>query len=121
MNPADEISQALRRQVLANDRKIAAERKLSTYLDHSQASANDDRGGRFAVRSPTTVVGAAPIAYPTQPPTAPSNQMAMMPPEPSIDGTGEGLTLGYGIDRPDAPPSEPSGDGGLRRRGWRRL
>jgi hypothetical protein len=111
MNKADEISQAERRKVMENDRKL-----MSTYLSHAQASANDDRGGRFATQSKTT--GAAPPEYPRQPLTAPSNQMAMMPPEPLIDGRGEGLTLGFAIDRPNAAAPEPSGE---VRKGWRRL
>jgi len=49
--PADEISQAERRRVLANDRKV-----LATYHGVAQTSVDDDRGGRFAVRGPTEVV-----------------------------------------------------------------
>jgi hypothetical protein len=108
----DEIRQSERRKVLENDRKI-----MSSYLDHARASADDDRGGRFATESKTTVVGAAPITYPQQPSTSPANQMAMMPDEPLIDGTGEGNRLGYAIDRPDAPPPEAS----VVRKGLRRI
>jgi hypothetical protein len=114
INP--DITMKEKRETLVNDRKV-----MVTYLSHAEASANDDRGGRFAVRSPTTVIGAAPIAYPKQPEGSPW-ACDPMPPEPLIDGTGEGLTLGYAIDRPDAPAApEPGGDGGWKRRGWRRL
>jgi hypothetical protein len=122
-NPVD-ISQAERRRVLANDRKVAEERRHSTFLDHARASADDDRGGRFALSgSSVTVIGASPShEYPQQPSTAPSNQMAMMPDEPLIDGRGEGNVLGYEIDRPDAPASpETNGDGAVVRKGLRRL
>jgi hypothetical protein len=89
-NPADEISQALRRQILANDRKVAEERKLSSYLDHARSSIDDERGGRFAAVSPTrTVVGTSPVSYPRQPETSPANQMAMSPLE---------QPLGYSIN-----------------------
>jgi hypothetical protein len=122
MNPADEISQALRRQVLANDRKVAEERRLSTYHAVAQGSIDDERQGRFAAIGKTTITGASPTnQYLTQPLTAPSNQLALMPEEPLIDGRSEGLTLGYEIDRPEATAPETKGDGGLVRKGWRRL
>jgi hypothetical protein len=108
----DEISQSQRRKVLENDRKI-----LSSYLDHAQASADADRGGRFAAIGKTTVTGAGPIQYPRLPLNSPSNQAAMTPQEPS---------LGYDINA-----MEPTGEiheqkaseaiDGERRRGWRRL
>jgi hypothetical protein len=108
-----ERSQAEKRKTLAEDRD-----RMASYLDHARASADDDRGGRFAAVNKTTVTGTSSIhQYPKQPETSPSNQLALMPDEPLIDGRSEGLTLGYEIDRPDAPAApEPSG-----RRGWRRL
>jgi hypothetical protein len=116
MNKADEITMAEKRRI------ISEERRHSTYLDHSRASADDLAGGRFAKHNPTTVVGASSVSYPTQPETSPSNQLAMMPEEPLIDGTGEGNVLGYAIDRPgEAAAPEPAGDGGLRRKGLRRI
>jgi hypothetical protein len=96
-NPVD-ISQAERGRVLANDRKVAEERRHSTFLDHARASADDDRGGRFALSgSSVTVIGASPShEYPQQPSTAPSNQMAMMPDE---------SRLGYSVN-----DQEPTGE-----------
>jgi hypothetical protein len=46
----------------------------STYFQHAQASANDEAGGRYAKQTPTTVVGADPIAYPRQPEGSPWSQ-----------------------------------------------
>jgi hypothetical protein len=114
MNNADEFSQSLKRKILAEDRE-----RISTLLDHANASADDTAGGRFGAAAPTrTVIGTAPIAYPQQPSTAPSNQMAMMPDEPLIDGRSEGNTLGYEIDRPDAPPPP---EASVVRKGLRRM
>ncbi|SRR6266540_466107 len=77
--PADEISQVERRMVLANDRKV-----LATYHGVAQTSVDDDRGGRFAVGSPTTVVGTSPINYPRQPESSPANQAALVGDEPPL-------------------------------------
>jgi hypothetical protein len=102
----DEVSQSERRRVFENDRITALERRLSTYHAVAQGSIDDERQGRFAAVGKVTVTGAGPThQYPTQPLTAPSNQMAMMPDEPLIDGTGEGNRLGYAIDRPEGSPS----------------
>ena len=72
MNPADEISQAEKRRILAN------EQRLNTYRAHAEASIDDDRSGRFAVRKPATVIGASPISYPRLPQDAPANQAALV-------------------------------------------
>jgi len=101
-NPEDQFSQSFKRKILAEDRE-----RMSSYLDHARASADDLAGGRFAKVNPTTVTGTSPISYPAQPPGSPWAKDEM-PPEPLIDGTGEGNRLGYAIDRPDAP--EASGD-----------
>jgi hypothetical protein len=106
-NTADEFSQAHKRKILAEDRE-----RLSTLLDHARASANDDRGGRFAAQGKATVTGAAPISYPRLPLTAPANQAMMVGQEPS---------LGYDINAMDPVgeiheqrASEPAGDGATR-------
>jgi hypothetical protein len=113
---SDEISQREKRKILAEDRE-----RISTYLSHAEASAQDDRGGRFSVRSPTTVTGTSPThQYPRLPLTAPSNQMAQMPPEPSLGySVNDQECVGEFHERGDA--AAPASDGGLRRRGWRRL
>jgi hypothetical protein len=83
-NKADDISQAERRRVMANDRKV-----MASYHSVAQSSANEDRGGRFAFSgSSTTVVGSNPISYPTQPTHSPwhSNPYPDEPP------------LGYSVD-----------------------
>jgi hypothetical protein len=41
---ADEISQAVKRAILENDRKVG-----STYHGHAIASADDTMGGRYAL------------------------------------------------------------------------
>jgi hypothetical protein len=115
---ADEVSQSERRRVLENDRKV-----MSSYLDHARSSVDDERGGRWAAASPTrTVVGTSPVSYPRQPKTSPANQAAIV---------GDEAPLGYDInamepvgefhERGDAAGPDEGGDGGLRRRGWRRL
>jgi hypothetical protein len=79
-NPADELSQAFKRKILAEDRD-----RMASYLDHARSSIDDERGGRFAAASPTrTVVGTSPMTYPRLPLTAPSNQAAMVGDEPPL-------------------------------------
>jgi len=63
MNKADEISQAERRRILENDRKVPG----STFFAHARASADDERGGRFAAAGKQTVIGISPISYPQMP------------------------------------------------------
>jgi hypothetical protein len=63
---ADEISQAERRRILIE------ERRLKTYQGHAINSAEDERGGRYAAAGNSiTVTGASPISYPQQPPGSP--------------------------------------------------
>jgi hypothetical protein len=78
-NPADELSQAFKRKILAEDRD-----RLSTYRAHAEANADLELGGRYAKVTTTTVVGAGPIQYPRLPLTAPSNQAAMVGDEPPL-------------------------------------
>ena len=87
-NPADEISQAIKRSVMENERKVG-----SSYFHHAQASADDDRGGRFAAVNPTSVTGSTPASqYPRQPATPPW----------SHDPCGLEPSLGYVIDQQEA-------------------
>ena len=76
--PADEISQAERRRILAEDRRAR------TYFSEAQANADLELGGRYAKVTTTTVVGAGPIQYPRLPLTAPANQAAMVGDEPPL-------------------------------------
>jgi hypothetical protein len=129
MNKADDIPQSERRRILIE------ERRLRTYHGHAISAVDDERGGRYATEgSKQTVIGSSLIAYPQQPSTSPWHSDPC-PPEPLIDGTGEGNTLGYQIDRPGSPPSSsdsgigdgPTTDGTsearpvTRRKGWRRV
>jgi hypothetical protein len=112
-NPADEISQAIKRKILADRARLA------TYHAHGQAAIDDERQGRFAALSKATVVGTSPsIQYPRQPADSPANQFAMSPPEPP---------LGYSVN-----DQEPTGESWeqkasdrpapeVRRRRWRRV
>ena len=130
--PADEISQAERRRVLANDRRI-----LATYHGVAQTSVDDDRGGRYAKVTTTTVIGAPPINYPRQPENSPANQAAMVGDEPplgidinAMEPVGE---LHESGDAVGTPPSSaaveldvvapPAGDArrAATSKGWRRL
>src|SRR5262249_16236682 len=78
----------------------AEERRGRTYQGHAINSADDERGGRFAYsgNSPT-VTGSTPgPIYPRQPAGSPWAKDEC-PPEPLIDGRGEGNILGFEIDR----------------------
>jgi hypothetical protein len=121
-NPADEISQAEKLRILAEDRRA------STYFHQAQSSLDDLSGGRYGPVTKSQVVGASPVAYPRLPSDAPSNQMAMMPEEPPLgyriddqEPTGQphelakslqaSSTLGTGVDGV-APTSTSAGDAG---------
>lgn len=102
----EEISQAERRRILAEDR-------MSTYHALAQSSIDDERGGRYAAASrPATFVGAGPVSYPKLPEDSPSNQLAKMPDEPS---------LGYSVDDQDPIGEAFEQEASKRRRPWRRL
>jgi hypothetical protein len=117
MNKADEFSQAQKRKILAEDRA-----RLATYHAVAQGSIEDDRGGRFAVQRPTTVVGASPIQYPRLPLNSPANQAAMTGPEPPLGfSVNDQEPVGEPFERGDTAAPEVPSDGGLRLRGWRRL
>jgi hypothetical protein len=129
MIPITEISQDERRRILEED-KLA--RKASTYFAQAQSSLNDDAGGRFGSVTKSSVTGSGPVVYPRLPADAPSNQLAMTPPEPAIgydinaqEPTGEWFEIqkslapsamaasksdGVGDDRP-APVPHVSGSG----------
>src|SRR5262245_49810929 len=85
---ADEISQAERRRIMADDRRAR------TYFGQAR-HADDDLGGRYAKVHSTTVVGSSPVSYPAQPPTSPWHHDPA-PSEPS---------LGYSVDE-----QEPVGE-----------
>ena len=96
-----DITQKEKREVMRNDRKVG-----STYHSVAQASIDDKRGGRYAISdSKQTVIGSSPIAYPQQPKTSPW-ACDPVPPEPLIDGRGEGNRLGFAIDRPGEAAEE---------------
>src|SRR5262249_13956752 len=90
MNNADQISQAEKRRIMAE------ERRMRTYHGHAQANIDEDRNGRYgAIGNSTTVVGSNPISYPRQPAGSPWAKDEC-PPEPS---------LGYSVD-----DQEPTGE-----------
>src|SRR5215813_14481930 len=78
---ADEISQAERRRIMADDRRA------KTYFGQAQ-HADDELGGRYAKVRSTTVVGSSPSSYPAQPSTSPWHRDPV-PDEPP---------LGYSVD-----------------------
>jgi hypothetical protein len=79
-NPADELSQAFKRKILAEDRD-----RLSTYRAHAEANADLELGGRYSKVTTVTVTGASPThQYPRLPLSAPSNQAMMVPDEPPL-------------------------------------
>ena len=81
MSNADEISQAEKRRIMAE------ERRMRTYHGHAM-DADHEMGGRYAKVHSTTVVGSGPVQYPAQPPTSPWHHDPC-PPEPP---------LGYSVD-----------------------
>jgi len=89
MNGADEISQAERRRIMAEDRRGR------TYFGQAQ-HADDDLGGRYAKVHSTTITGSSPISYPAQPSTSPWHHDPC-PPEPP---------LGFSVDEME-PVGEP--------------
>ena len=111
----EDITQQEKREVLRNDHKV---REASTYHSVAQASIDDERGGRFAYSgNSTTVTGSTPgSVYPRQPAGSPWAKDEC-PPEPLIDGRGEGNVLGFEIDRPDAAsPSTTAASDQFKRR-----
>jgi len=87
---------------------LARERRGQTYL--GQTHDIDGMGGRFAKVVKTTVTGTDPIAhYPSQPPNSPWHADPVGQ-EPFIDGTGDGLRLGYAIDAADRDGTSPSSE-----------
>src|SRR5262245_53782591 len=118
MNGADEISQAERRRIMADDRRA------KTYFGQAQ-HADDDLGGRYAKVHSTTVVGSSPISYPAQPATSPWHH-DVCPPEPPLGfSVDEKEPVGEPHERtPSATPSSvttPQAGDVLRRRRERRI
>jgi hypothetical protein len=109
-NPADELSQAFKRKILAEDRD-----RLSTYRAHAEANADLELGGRYSKVTTVTVTGASPThQYPRLPLSAPSNQAMMVPDEPP-------LGIDINATDPVGEAHEQKASEGVRRRGWRRL
>jgi hypothetical protein len=93
-----------------DDRRIELEeRRRNTYQGHA-LDDELDLGGRFARVRTSTVVGVGQISYPAQPSGPWSKDEC--PPEPFIDGTGEGTRLGYRIDGGPEPESSSTALGG---------
>jgi hypothetical protein len=83
MNNADDVSQAERRRIMAE------ERRMRTYHGVAASSVDDERGGRYgASGNKQTVVGSSSIVYPAQPSGSPWHSDPR-PPEPP---------LGYSVD-----------------------
>jgi hypothetical protein len=83
----NDASQAERKRVLENDRKV------SSYMAHATANVDEDRGGRYAATgSSPTVTGATPISYPTQPSHSPWHH----------DPISDEPPLGYSVEDHDA-------------------
>jgi hypothetical protein len=104
--PPVEVTQREKRKVMENDRKVA------TYHSFAQADAETEMGGRYSKVQPVTVTGSNPGAVYPRIDGGPWAKNEM-PPEPLVDGRGEGNILGYAIDRPDAalPPANDGGEG----------
>jgi hypothetical protein len=106
-NPADEISQREKREVLRSDRLAR-----NTYLAH----ANDtelELGGRFAKLRPTTVIGE--VAVPQYPKLPAGNPWAedVCGPEPSLGFSVDAIEpVGEAWEQEASkPPGAAEGDG----------
>jgi hypothetical protein len=117
MNNADEISQAERRRIMAD------ERRMRTYHGVAASNVDDERGGRYAGSgSKQTVVGSSTVSYPQQPENSPWRSDPC-PPEPPLGYSVDELEpVGEMFERAStsaAPGAEASG-GGVRPRFRRR-
>ena len=65
---AEKLAELHNRDLL---RKPATDERASTFFSQAQTAAADEAGGRYAKHNPTTVIGAAPIAYPALPASSP--------------------------------------------------
>lgn len=115
MNKADEISQAEKRRIMLE------ERGLRTYHGHATASADEDRGGRFAVRSPATVIGTSPVSYPRQPEGSPWACDPVPPERPLGYSVNDLEPVGEIHERGDAARPGSSGVATQPKSRWRRL
>jgi hypothetical protein len=87
----------------------ARERRSATYHGYVSGDLDDEAGGRFRVLRKPTVIGGEPVArYPAQPEGS-FWRSDPVPTEPPIDGTSEGVRLGYRVDgRAEAAASDPA-------------
>jgi len=93
----DEIDQATKRRVLANDQSVREQQQASTYFQHAVTEADEPRGRFQNASGTTTVIGRTPIPqYPELPANSPSHHDPV-PDEPP---------LGFAIN--EMAPLEPS-------------
>ena len=89
-------------------RRLAQQRRAATYHGWASGDLDDMSGGRYGVLPKPTVIGAsASVSYPQMPENSPWAKDDC-PPEPFVDGTGEGVRLGYAIDGDAAAEPRPS-------------
>ena len=82
-------------------RARAQEKRSRTYHSVAQGDLDDIAEGRYGVLPKPTVIGAtASVGYPQQPPGSPWSADPVGQ-EPFIDGSGDGVRLGYPIDAAD--------------------
>jgi hypothetical protein len=88
-NPADDVSQAEKRRILADDRKVRA-----TFHSIASAGMDDERGGRFSALNKPSVTGSDPtVMVPRQPLGSPWHS----------DPLGKEAPLGFSVE--DQPPT----------------
>jgi len=86
MTDSNPSSQTERREALAND----------TYF--SRAAAGDEElGGRFAKLVPSSIVGDTIAPIPKLPPSSPWSSGDPVPPEPPLDASDCGDTIGVAL------------------------
>ena len=112
---ADDISQAERRRIMAEDRRA------KTYFGQAQHTV----GGRYAKVHSTSVTGSSPTSYPAQPSTSPWHHDAC-PPEPPLGFSVEEMEpVGEPHERTASATSSSVKAGDdvrrVRRRGIRRI
>jgi len=105
VNNTDEISEAQRRRIAAEERRGQA------YMGHALAEL-DDAGGRYATVTKRVVTGAIPRpTYPTQPAGSPWASEPIGPEPPTGYAIDEMEPVGEMFERAAPAPSSPGGAG----------
>jgi hypothetical protein len=104
----NETSQAERRDVVENDRKVRDSMPKTTFATFAEAFADEERGGRFKTDRPTLVIGSTPI--PNYPGAGQEDLAGQEPPLGYVDAApivGEPHEVRASIDRLQKKSEDP--------------